>query len=540
MQYEFLSNFVRRMKNVGQHLKIISGSGGKQIWKDYSFDTEDSQLCIVYAVMLFIMEQDLKDEPCIMDDIAAFIEDINSAYFRKQMGTDDYIRLGDFIVNDVLSNEGRPMYFKAYDFDLSKEVPIHICYIANKSIYTDKGVRRTSYYMTEDGMSLLFSMLEFEDNLKLPVKEFVFRMHLEKQSYEKAVDEIKDIFVLLRMQVQKTRESIERIRRNVLEYNAAEYRDLKEETLDTIDETRRKFEAHRETVNARIKEIEQGHINLASLDDAEKKNLKNLQTIGEYLDRALSEYERVYSGYFDLSQVYTEELEKIREVSMVRRFNYRTDLFDKLLKKPEAIKNVSLFLQPLLNRDPDSILNMAVFLEKQVQRKEESSDGYELEAPYDEEAFFASIKEMHRIRMMKVRICTETILSHVISEGQATFSEICRRECEKDHYHNLIPDINIFKSIFLELTQHGEFNIGKMREELKATIGDEEDDRLGATMVDIIDSHAGWGDVNILTVEKINDVPPVVMDDIEVGEGILKRIRMTDMKFTVYTTQDKG
>ena len=50
--------------------------------------------------------------------------------------------------------------------------------------------------------------------MKLTIHEMVFQMHLEKQSYDKAVDEIKNVFNLLRVQLQKIQEAMGTIRRN--------------------------------------------------------------------------------------------------------------------------------------------------------------------------------------------------------------------------------------------------------------------------------------------------------------------------------------
>ncbi len=46
-----------------------------------------------------------------MDDIATYIDTINVHYLRKDISYEQCHQLGDFIVNTVLSNEGRPMYF---------------------------------------------------------------------------------------------------------------------------------------------------------------------------------------------------------------------------------------------------------------------------------------------------------------------------------------------------------------------------------------------------------------------------------------------
>ena len=67
---------------------------------------------------------------------------------------------------------------------------MHISYVANRIVYLDQEVRRTSYYLTDDGYNLILSTLEIENNMKFTIHGMIFRMHLEKQSYDKAVDEI--------------------------------------------------------------------------------------------------------------------------------------------------------------------------------------------------------------------------------------------------------------------------------------------------------------------------------------------------------------
>ena len=80
--------------------------------------------------------------------------------------------------------------------------------------------------------------------MKLTIHEIIFQMHLEKASYDKAVDEIKNIFNLLRIQLQKIEETMNRIRRNALEYTVADYREILEGNLETIADTKQKFQNH--------------------------------------------------------------------------------------------------------------------------------------------------------------------------------------------------------------------------------------------------------------------------------------------------------
>jgi len=48
-------------------------------------------------------------------------------------------------------------------------------------------------------------------------------------------------------------------------------------------------------------------------------------------------------SHFDLKALYTSELEKMAEMSLVRRFSLRTELFDKALKNPAALGRLDAF-----------------------------------------------------------------------------------------------------------------------------------------------------------------------------------------------------
>ena len=85
MQFEFLKHFPRRMKNVGLYTVLVQNSLQKTLWKKYGFLKTDEQFNMIFAVLLYIMEQSLKEEHCTMDDIGAYIDTINMHHFEKQM-----------------------------------------------------------------------------------------------------------------------------------------------------------------------------------------------------------------------------------------------------------------------------------------------------------------------------------------------------------------------------------------------------------------------------------------------------------------------
>ena len=84
MQYDFLKHFPRRMKNVGLYVVLAQNSLQKNTWKKYDFQKMDEQFNLIFTVLLYIMEQSLKEEPCTMDDIGAYLDAVNTQYFRDR------------------------------------------------------------------------------------------------------------------------------------------------------------------------------------------------------------------------------------------------------------------------------------------------------------------------------------------------------------------------------------------------------------------------------------------------------------------------
>ena len=387
MQYEFLKNFPRRMKNVGLYAVLIHNRIQKTSWKQFGFMKFDEQMNLIFAVLLYIMEQSLKEENCTMDDIGVYIDTVNTRYLGKEISYEDCRKLGDFIVNVILSNEGRTMYFDGYDFDQNAYHIMHISYVANRIVYLDQEVRRTSYYLTDDGYNLILSTLEIENNMKLTIHEMLLQMHLEKQSYDKAVDDVKNIFNRMHIQLQKIQETMGKIRRNALSYSVKDYEEILLENLDTISETKERFQKYREMVRTRVQKLEEENINVRRLGEKEEENLENLRIIERYLNRTIDEHQKILSSHFDLKALYTRELELLSQVSLIQRFSFRNDFYDKVLQNPTSLESLDYFLRPLFNREPDKVynLNKALLYQKPSVRDEEEDTEEVMD--FDEEAY---------------------------------------------------------------------------------------------------------------------------------------------------------
>ena len=544
MQYEFLKNFPKRMKNVGLYGVLIQNSIQKTSWKQFSFLKFDEQMNLIFAVMLYIMEQSLREENCTMDDIGAYIDTINTRYLGKEISYDDCRKLGDFVVNVILSNEGRAMYFDGYDFEENDYHVMHISYVANRIVYLDQEVRRTSYYLTDDGYNLILSTLEIENNMNLTIHEMIFQMHLEKQSYDKAVDEIKNVFNLMRIQLQKIQEAMGKIRRNALNYSVKDYEEILLENLDTISDTKEKFQKYRELVRSRVKKLEEENINVRRLGEKEEENLENLRIIESYLNRTIDEHQKILSSHFDLKALYTRELEALSQMSLIRRFSMRNDFYDKVLENPSALGNLDYFLRPLFNREPDKVynLNKALLYQKPSVRNEDEDTEEMLD--FDEDAYLKEQEEKRRQKLKRYESSLGFLLEQASEKGEISLSDIWKniQENEKDTeemQQQLIPDVEIFKEIMVELIRNKEINMEALKKERSEFIQDQTADfQLNEMLLQLSEERFSDKKIGKIEIYRIEDGSTVTFDNVLSENGVKKSIRCSNILIRIMRNEE--
>ena len=535
MQYEFLKQFSKRMKHVGMYALLLQNSLAKQTWKQYGFMKTDEQINMIFAVMLYIMEQSLREESCTMDDIGAYIDNLNTNYFQKNMSYDDCKKLGDFIVNIVLSNEGRAMYFDGFDFEDRAYKIMNVSYIANRIIYVDEGIKRTSYYLTEDGYNLMLSTLEIENNMKLTIHEMIFKLHLEKQSYDKAVDEIKNVFNFMRIQLQKIEEAMLRVRRNALSYSVADYESLMLENMATIGDTKEKFMGYREMVKQRALELEQQNINVRKLNAEEEEKLENLHIIEGYLNRTIDEHQKILNSHFDLKLLYDRELQSLAQMSLIQRFSIRTELYDKVLENPQTLENLDIFLRPLFHQEIPKIynLNKSMELQRPIRKKVEEDTDELLD--FDEEQWQEELERKKKEKLKRYEDSLAFIIEAALKKGSLTLVELKDLLQQDEQAQKVcIPTIDVFKEIMVELIRNREISIETLRKEKSEYITEQANDfQLNDMLLGLTEDSASRRKIKRIFVERLGDGAVVEFEHVRDELGSEKTIRCTNVIITL-------
>lgn len=533
MEFDFLKNFPKRMKNVGAYALLFRNSLQKLTWKQYGFETIDEQTNVIFSILLFIMEQSLKEEICTIDEIGYFIDGINVSYYKKPLSYEECKELAEFIVTVIVCDEGRAMYFQGFNYETSQYEEINISFIANKIMYLEGDVKRTSYYLTEDGYNLILSTFEIESNMKLTIQEMIFKLHLEKASYDKAAEDIKNIFNLLRIQLQKIREAMSLIRQNALRYSVTEYSEILEQNMSTIDETKDKFLEYREYVNRLVKELEQQNLHVESLNDEERKNLSHLKTIEGYLNRSLDEYQKILLSHFDLKILYTKELEALSAMSMVSRFQINRDFYQEVLKNPDSLKNLDLFLRPLFSDDCDKTYNLdKSFAYQKVLREKETEEG-EILLDFDSEEWMREQAERLQKKWKTYEDAIAVLLSYGKEREKITLSWI-KEKITPEEKEILFPTVEIFREIMIELLKEQRFSIQELRIEQEEHFTEVKQQFLiGSSLLQVIEDHESLKDITEINVYRAEPSAVVLFENISSADGRSKNIKCSDIVIEV-------
>lgn len=464
IEKDFLKNFEQRMKCVGRYSVLCSNSFDKKLWKDYGVENRDEQMNMLFTLLLFIMEYSLREENCTMNEIAAFVEEVSYEYYTRRLSFEESTNFARFMVEDILGNSGSSMYFKAFDYESRTYKDINIRYIDNKVVYLENGVRRTSYHLTDEGYNMMLGTMELENNLKLSIHEMLFKLHLEKADYNRAVDDIKNIFGQLRKQSQKIGEAILSVRRNALSYSVEEYEQLVEDNISAVMETREKFRLHRQFIDEKIIEFDEKQMNAEEFTAKEKDNLNNLRTIGRYLTGTLDEHQRILGQHFDLKKLYDEELENYSNMTLVQRFPFRSDIYDVILKDAALLKNIDRVFNPLFVSRVHKIFNPEKMLEYQKKLQKFSVDDEAVELDFDEDAYNREKEQRRLERMKKYEDCISVLLEYLLENGTFTLQDLSE-SCDKEAWQRLFPTAEIFREVIIEFLTAGTIDISELQKE---------------------------------------------------------------------------
>ncbi len=535
LQFDYLKDFEKRMKFVGRFGLIIQNTVNKDSWKKYQIESTDEKINMVFSVFMCIMEYSLKEDDCTIDEIADFLEDINHQYFKRELSRGENRELADFIVNKILSNDGAIMSFQGYSYTKEHYERIEISFLSNRVVYQENGVRRVAYKLTEDGYNMMLATMELENNLKVTIHEMLFRLHIEKADYSKAVHDIRNIFDGLRIQNQKIQDTMYKIRKNALSYTVEEYGRIIRENIETVGKSREQFEFYKNHIDEKIAELKEQELHLNEFGEKEQENLDNLKIIMEYLSRAIDEQQNILNSHFDLKVLYDRELQNYADMTMIQRFDFRREIYDRVIDDVSKLENFSEMFGPLFYKGSAKRINMEKFIQYQQKLRKEDLEEEGEELGLNREEFLREQREKIRKKLGQYMRSLQYIVKRAYEQNGISLSDLKADmdSGEEDIAKTLIPTIEVFREIMIELLSEGEIHIEELRKEQKKyMIEQSEHFQLKEMLLKILDEN------HLKHIKKIVVTPDfhgekVVFSNVLDENGTLRRLKCANIRIEI-------
>ena len=152
------------------------------------------------------------------------------------------------------------------------------------------------------------------------------------------------------------------------------------------------------------------------------------------------------------------------------------DLYDKVLKQADTLKNMDMFLRPLFNRNPEKIynLNKAFSYEKSVNAGMEKDT--EEEVDFDEEAFRREKEEKLQKKLLVYEKSLQYLLEKASVTGEVSLGQLKDRlDIYPEEKEIFIPNVDVFKEIMVELIRNRTIDIATLKKERREYIQEQPD-----------------------------------------------------------------
>ncbi len=405
MQSEFYGDLQKRMYTIalfGQLFSLLRQRG--RTLDSYGFSRLDEQVLLFFMVLRYIMERTLASEPCFLEEVALCILEGNRELFHKELDLEQCSRLADLIVSGILCNQGAPFSFDPIEGDDRWKVRLN--YLNSEVVY-DGPTPKASYKMSDDGFHLMLSTLEMEENLRLQFRDLVFELQMKAKNYPKALDEIREIFQLLKIQEVEIQNKSLQVRSNAAILDQKAYVELNRSTYTLISESHTKFQGYWNNVNSLLQELQRA-LAAGTFSAKDEADLASLSAISSYLSKSILAQVKILEAITQFSRLLDEQLEFQMRQSFYERRPFRQVVWQKIMDEPGSLENFDELLHPLFFKAPAKQFSpIRAFEYKQLRQNELDGTSEEVDQDYDQLEYERQRQEnIRRVQAMNEKVQT--------------------------------------------------------------------------------------------------------------------------------------
>ena len=142
-------------------------------------------------------------------------------------------------------------------------------------------------------------------------------------------------------------------------------------------------------------------------------------------------------------------MENYSNMTLVQRFPFRSDVYDKILKDVSLLKNADKIFAPLFSSRINKIFNPEKMMEYQKKLKKSDVEDESMELDFDEEEYNREKEQRRQERMKKYEGCVNVILEQLVIHKEMTL-ETLNISCKEEERERLLPTAEIFREVIIE------------------------------------------------------------------------------------------
>ncbi|MBQ3422061.1 MAG: hypothetical protein IJH34_10415, partial [Romboutsia sp.] len=473
---EILNNFYKRMRSISPQVLLHKSIERKETLSNvYGFKEFDEKVSIVYALLVYILQQSLKDEECTLKDMAEYLEFVNTEYFNKEIDTNDYIKLANCIVNEIILNDGSTTAFRCLDTESKEYKKVYVQLVEHER---SSNSNAATYKLTEMGYNLVLSTLEMESNMKLEFHEFVFKASLNARNFDQVLIDIKNIFALSKRQIKALTDGIVRVRENITTFSTDEYERIINGSVDIAKTQTNKFKSYEREIELieqelREKEFEFSYNNSKDEKELEdiREKLKKLDLIKKETSKVVYEHSNMLSKHFEFKSEYERAIYNSIEYFKRDKINIKEELSELVMKDLSQLDFINFLLSPLftkaINKNYD--INSVFIPQKSKLKEKEESTKIDLKIDEEEQLIQKKIQEeKNREKLQQYEDILDVFLSFGANiQQEFLLSEFINNIQNTQDFSVLTRNMYQLREVIIELLDLGKFNINDLKKEAR-------------------------------------------------------------------------
>lgn len=374
---------------------------------------------IILSVLLFIMEKTLEENnECEMHHIEAFLDDLTKTYYRKNFTRVKLKELGDYIIKDILQNNGARYTFPLVNYNRKSVEEITIRLIADK-IVDENNERKIIYMLTNQGYEFLFRMREVDEEIKLTIEQLKLKEYIKRRKFNSAVKQSVELITYVRQKKKDIDNFTLSIRQNIHNVDVDEYESLLRSTYLMLNEEYETMNEIENMINAAQEKLKE---DTGQTDEKLLKAGNDIKEIHHNIGLVITEQRDLIINRHSLTELYMDTIKKSFEYGFEKRYDFEETILTGLERGINDLEKCLELVKPLFQPSGRKFLGIGDIYDSQIIYKEtENTDSHILNLERNEDKL-----EEERIKDISRRYtdAVSLILTETLISGRTTLGSI--------------------------------------------------------------------------------------------------------------------